>query len=1511
MLCSFAATPALAESTIVQGSVTVAGEGAAQVFDGPRSISVSGGLNLVELTAKDKRRRLLFQFAPPSGKQLEVGEYNGAQRYPYEPGGYPGLTVAPNGVLCSTDYGRFVVKDIHVDSAGKLERFWALYEQHCNGPTAPPLFGEVRIGEPTQTAPRAVPTAIDWPSALVGERGLEVPVTVIGGEAGAEVKSVALEGEDAADFSVMGNGCAGKHLRRPRASCEVLLDATPRADGARAAKLVVSEKSGATATVSLAVEAGLQINSATAVSEPGDFVGDGVDRLFDEPGAVVLTGGPSRVEVWAQNSSEWFSFHFTAPRGGQLQPGEYVNATRPSFGPEGAPGLEVGGGRGCNESIGRFIVKDIHTNASGNVDRFWALYEQHCGTAEAPAPALFGEVRFGEPPTGAPEAVEPAAIQWPNTIVGKSALQVPVTVMDGEAGAEVASVAVAGEDAGDFSVSSDGCIGTYLEPGVTCSLDVAVKPSAIGGRSAQLVITDTDGEKTSVPLAVTAIAPEPPTENWATMVSEGGNFVGSGYGGANVDRLFDASGAVSVHDGLGYLEVSVKKGSESFSLNFTPPAGESLEDGEYAGARSSQSPGEPGLDVSGDGRGCDRQYGRFVIRDIHMNAAGKVDRLSLLYEQHCENANGPALFGEVRFGEPIPASPETAEPAAIDWPATPIGASGAQVPVTIVAQEAGAHVTAVSIEGEDADDFDVAINGCSEATLAPGARCEVAVGVRPTAAGLRTAQMVITDSSGTTTSVPLAVNDVPKPQPLSDNSATIAGEGGNHLFDEPDAVTVRGDLTHVEVALAEHGESFTLNLAAPAGQSLEDREYAEAGGYPFQAPGEAGVSLSGQCSQSGGRFIVKDIHTDAAGDVDRLWALYEQDCEPDGRATFGEVRYGEEPTTAPEAVEPAAIDWPSTAAGASGYTVPVTMIAHEGGADIGSVAIEGPSAEDFRVSNDGCTGEELSTGARCELDVEVTPTSTEPVTAQLVVTDRSGAMTRVPLGVNNPEQRPPPALSPDWATLVAERGNWIARKTGDRIFDTPKDVTIDGGLSHVQVSVSERSEHFSVEFAAPDGEDLEDREYTEADGGYYGAPGAAGINLSSGDEECGTGSGRFIIKDIHTDAAGEVDRLWALYEERCEAGEPAVFGEVRFGEPLTGAPEVVEPAAIDWPATAVDATGAEVPLAVLAGEAGAQVAKVAITGQDPEDFTVAGDSCTGTELPAGARCEIEVAVRPTAEGPRTAQLVVTDTSGATTSVPLSVNDLEERSPPLPRDDWATMVGEKCFGACFPFDRLFDALDAVSAEGSRERVAVNMAGPGEYFHLTLLAPAGKHLEAREYPAAKVTGFESQEQGVPEMLLSYEGGSCEWGSGRFTIQDIHIGADGEPDRLRALYEIECDYRPILFGEVQIDEPETTAPEVIIPGAVQWPDTPVGATADTVPVTVAARQNGAEVSSVAIEGADAGDFKVSEDNCLDRPLALDARCQIAVGATPTESGTRSAQLLVKDQSGATTTIPLGVSS
>ena len=245
------------------------------------------------------------------------------------------------------------------------------------------------------------------------------------------------------------------------------------------------------------------------VSGAGDFIGGGTDRLFDTPaGTASIGGGLGHVEVSVSGEGGSFSFDFAPPAGKQLEVGEYSGAQRYPFEPVGSPGLSVSGnGRGCNEDFGRFIVKDIHINGSGNVDRFWALYEQHCETAKAPA--LFGEVRVGEPPASAPEAVEPAAVDWPSTAVGSSGLVVPLTVIAGEGGARITAVQLEGESAANFSVPSDGCVGTILLAGERCQLDAAVKPTALGALAAQLVLTDSSGATTTVPLAVNGELPAP------------------------------------------------------------------------------------------------------------------------------------------------------------------------------------------------------------------------------------------------------------------------------------------------------------------------------------------------------------------------------------------------------------------------------------------------------------------------------------------------------------------------------------------------------------------------------------------------------------------------------------------------------------------------------------------------------------------------------------------------------------------------------------------------------------------------------------------------------------------------------------------------------------------------------------------------------------------------------------------------------------------------------------------
>lgn len=496
-------------------------------------------------------------------------------------------------------------------------------------------------------------------------------------------------------------------------------------------------------------------NSATVVNQTG--VRQGVwRRLFDAPGAVyakpwyVGIEAAKRLAVVAEEGGRHYEFNFGAPAGQQLQVGEYTDATR-DFGTTG-PVLEVGGeGAGCNQSFGRFVVKNIDVNEAGEVERFWALYEVHCENPNWPA--KFGEVRIGEPATGAPEAVEPSAVEWPRTWVGETSVSVPLAVVAGQSGADVKSVAVAGEAAGDFTVVSDECIGVALAPGERCQIELAANPTAPGSRAASLVITDTSGSETAVGLAVDA---EPALRvNYATLVSEQGSWVGEGS-----DYLFDEPHEVFTGEALwnGVL-INSESATDSSSFEFQPAEGSELEPGEYNGAQRAgfQAETSPGLSVSNASHACNTESGHFVVKDIERNSGGEIARFRALYEEHCESSGAPAAFGEVSVGEPVTNAPEAVRPAEIEWPITQVGQATVPVPVTVIAGETGAEVRGVSLEGPDASDFQVANDGCVSVQLPLNGSCQLEVIAEPSASGSRTAQLVIGDASGARTAVPLAV----------------------------------------------------------------------------------------------------------------------------------------------------------------------------------------------------------------------------------------------------------------------------------------------------------------------------------------------------------------------------------------------------------------------------------------------------------------------------------------------------------------------------------------------------------------------------------------------------------------------------------------------------------------------------------------------------------------------------------------------------------------------------------
>jgi hypothetical protein len=265
-----------------------------------------------------------------------------------------------------------------------------------------------------------------------------------------------------------------------------------------------------------------------------------------------------------------------------------------------------------------------------------------------------------------------------------------------------------------------------------------------------------------------------------------------------------------------------------------------------------------------------------------------------------------------------------------------------------------------------------------------------------------------------------------------------------------------------------------------------------------------------------------------------------------------------------------------------------------------------------------------------------------------VVVDASGARTTVPLTVDT-EPPPLPPMAGNSATAVPTKpALWPPL-----LYDAPEVVHAEGDASRVEVVAEGNSDTSQFTFVPPAGQQLAVGEYPNAERFPFEDPSHPGLTVSVGGAGCNEVAGRFTVKDIQLASSGAVERFWALWEQRCDNGPPS-FGEVRVGEPETEAPEAVAPMAVRWPATAVGSTASQVPVTVGARAGGANIASVGLGGSDAGEFAIVGDSCEGVTLAAQQRCVIEVVAKPHTGGPRAAELLIGDVSGATTAVPLAV-----------------------------------------------------------------------------------------------------------------------------------------------------------------------------------------------------------------------------------------------------------------
>ncbi len=418
------------------------------------------------------------------------------------------------------------------------------------------------------------------------------------------------------------------------------------------------------ATASPAAAAEAPLSSVTMFSDRGDYIGQGLSRLFDDRNGVVRVAGDRTelmVSVEGGTRGDYYSFHLAAPAGTTLTRGLYDRAQRTSFRSAGRPGIDVyGDGRGCNTTSGRFEVRDITFDAAGVVSRLHLLYEQHC---EGGVPALFGEIRLKRS-VGAGVVAEPSSVSWPDTYPTSNSTTVPVTLRAfGASPVSVSSVRVTGSQAADFVVRSDECTGVVLEAGDLCEVFVRFVPRAAGPRTAVLAITDSAGRLRRVQLDGAGVTGR---TSWS-MQGDADDYISYGlsYSYTPANAVIAASG------GRSYVRAAVQgRNGDGFNAEFTPGDGDILAVGTYTGATRYPFNGSgPGLSVSGNGRGCNRLTGSFTIKQIGFSRVdGSLERLLVDFVQHCDGSTA-ALRGSIAY----PASTDVTLPARVSGvTATPV-----------------------------------------------------------------------------------------------------------------------------------------------------------------------------------------------------------------------------------------------------------------------------------------------------------------------------------------------------------------------------------------------------------------------------------------------------------------------------------------------------------------------------------------------------------------------------------------------------------------------------------------------------------------------------------------------------------------------------------------------------------------------------------------------------------------------------------------------------------------------
>lgn len=386
------------------------------------------------------------------------------------------------------------------------------------------------------------------------------------------------------------------------------------------------------------------------------------------------------------------------------------------------------------------------------------------------------------------------------------------------------------------------------------------------------------------------------TNTYLTLDSQPGDYIGQG-----VNRSFAAGdGTFSVGQTYnGGVQVSFSNATDWWYLDFGPATGQTLSADLYEGAQrfSFQSPTRPGVDVFGDGRGCNTITGRFLVSELTLSASGTIQSLAIDFEQHCEGAT-PALFGSVRFNSAVAAIPRVSVATATALKGN-AGSSDATVILSLClpsSQTVNVRYNTVSGTAVGGKDYRQSVG---TVTFPPGVTSEsitIPITGDRLASGNKSFKVVLSYPHGAPIGDGDATVTILDPNvPLS--VLSMYGQTGDYispgqlLITTADATFTSSSSQAVAVSV-QNGDFWTLDFAGPTSPLLPG-DYEGAQRYPFQPAGAPGLSVYGAgrgCNTLTGRFVVLDASYLTAGGVQSFGADFEQHCEGATAGLFGSIR---------------------------------------------------------------------------------------------------------------------------------------------------------------------------------------------------------------------------------------------------------------------------------------------------------------------------------------------------------------------------------------------------------------------------------------------------------------------------------------------------------------------------------------------------------------------------------------------------------------------------------------------